>query len=623
MVVDTPAAHACGCLSPPVPIGDGAFAVNQSAEQIIFETEPGWVTAHVLIKYAGDPAKFAWIVPVPEVPTLGISPISAFGVLDKLTAPNVTVGLEDVCPTSEWSCAHHEALYCEGDGYGYPVSADAGFGATDAGAVGDPGITVISEQVVGDYQTVTFRASEASSAVQWLRDNGFIVNQTTSIYMESYIQANMVFVAAKLVPGAGVSSIKPLKMRYRAAYPTVPLILTAVAAQPHLTVNAFIYGSKLFRPQGHPIVTISSDRIATDRKGRTNYPMVLARAVDEAGGDGFAIEYRGWPVSFEDLGASMCCDTGYDRCNVGGNGKCECPRDEFDAADCAASQGDIVEGIALLDSLKAKYSSLTRITTRVSPEEMRFDPAFEPDFTAGTTGVLQLYATQTSLAKCEDRVLDKPTFDKIDALQLCAAAYCGPGGECTITNSGASCACGAGLVAQQFTDLDGKLSVTCVPEVPPVDLRAGGDVLPDACAGVTCGLGQCIDRNGIAVCKCDAGAAATTGGATPRCESIVFTSQSPGAQDFSDPLRALQVCAPPPPSCGADGWLVKTGSFRPGVDCGDTEPNPIQLIPPPKPKCPGFLGCGCQGSAPSGPLTFLVGGWAVFAILIRRRRRAR
>src|SRR5678815_617458 len=93
LLVDTPDADACGCLSPPYPsaVGESDYAVNQRAEQIIFEVEPGWVTAHVLIKYAGDPKSFAWIIPVPEVPELGISPSSAFGLIDKQTAPLIDV----------------------------------------------------------------------------------------------------------------------------------------------------------------------------------------------------------------------------------------------------------------------------------------------------------------------------------------------------------------------------------------------------------------------------------------------------------------------------------------------------------------------------------------------------
>src|SRR5678815_5914324 len=97
LVAQTPVANACGCLSPPA-VTEGDYAVNQRAEQIIFEVEPGWVTAHVLIKYAGAPDKFAWIVPVPEVPELAISPVSAFGLLDNLTAPDVAVSIDNICP---------------------------------------------------------------------------------------------------------------------------------------------------------------------------------------------------------------------------------------------------------------------------------------------------------------------------------------------------------------------------------------------------------------------------------------------------------------------------------------------------------------------------------------------
>ena len=516
LLVHAPVARACGCLSPPV-VTEGAYAVNQQSEQIIFEVEPGWAS---------------------YVPSRGTRPVSAFGFLDRLTAPQVTVDVEDICPVSEWSCQYHAPLSCPGsiDDLGY----GAGAGPSDAAAPprpgGGPPVTVINEQVVGDYQTVTFRASEAAAATQWLRDNGFIVNPTTSIYMESYIQANMVFVAAKLVPGAGTRAIKPMRLRYRAAYPTVPLVLTAVAAEPNLTVSAFVYGDTPFRPLGHPVVTIDPGRIANDRSGRLNYPMVLARTIDEAGGDGFAIEYAGTydlvsgsgayrhafdgvpyiETQFEYRGVSVrpdfssagpCCGNAYDVCNIGHDGQCECPRDAFDQADCAA-QGDLLDGVALLDALAAHHANLTRITTRISAEEMTFDPAFEPDATAALSGPMVVRGTQPSLAACRGSVIDQARFDGLDAKQDCAATYCGAG-QCVTTAQGAGCACQADFVAQRFTDLDGQPSVTCVPRVPPVDLRAGGQVLPDACARVSCGAGRCVDRNGVAVCACDDGAAAS------------------------------------------------------------------------------------------------------------------
>ena len=618
LLIEPPAAHACGCLSPPA-VTEGEYAVNQRAEQIIFEVEPGWVTAHVLIKYAGDPAKFAWIVPVPEVPELAISPLTAFGLLDRATAPIVNVDVQNICPISEYACAYPAVESCDSS-----FGDDAPGGFADAGASNDAGgtgggVTVIDEKIVGDYQTVTFRASEAALATQWLRDNGFIVNNTTSIYMESYVQANMVFVAAKLVPGAGASSIKPLRLKYRAPFPQVPLVLTAVAAEPHLTVTSFIYGAKAFKPQGHPIVTIDEARIAQDATGRTNYPMVLARTVDEAGGDGFVVEYRGESIRPEFGGmSSNCCESETDVCGISNNSQCECPRGVADIEDCNATS-DIIDGVKLLDALADKYGAVTRITTRVSAEEMTFDPAFEADFAATATGRLNVTGRQPSLDGCQGAVIAKTTFAEIDELQSCATLYCGAG-QCMTTAQGAGCACDAGYVAQRFTDLDGKPSVTCVPQTPPCDLRAGGDVLPDACASTDCGAGLCLDRNGVGVCACNAGAAAIAGtNDSPRCEAITGSSESPGAQDYSEALRALDVCAPPPPSCGESGWLVKGTSPRPGVACGASAPSPASMIPKLGKSCGGCMGCSADGEAPIGAL---VGGLFVFgALVIRRRRR--
>src|SRR5262245_57659595 len=100
-VVSPERAHACGCLAPPA-VTEGQYAVNQQSEMIIFEVEPGFVTAHVLIRYAGAPEQFAWIVPVPTVPELSLSDTLLFGILDQTTRPNVYVSENDVCPSQRW-----------------------------------------------------------------------------------------------------------------------------------------------------------------------------------------------------------------------------------------------------------------------------------------------------------------------------------------------------------------------------------------------------------------------------------------------------------------------------------------------------------------------------------------
>jgi MYXO-CTERM domain-containing protein len=386
-----------------------------------------------------------------------------------------------------------------------------------------------------------------------------------------------------------------------------------------MTVTTYLYGNEPFRPMGHPIVQIDPERIARDKGGRVNYPMVVARTVDDAGGDGFVVEYRGASPRAQ-LGSSNCCGGNFDFCGVGGDGQCQCPGDEFDSQDCK-DQGDLVEGIALVDALSEKYTTMTRLTTRISPEEMRFDPTFERDFTAQRTGQLVLRGTQASLSACASQVIDQERFETVDALQSCATLYCGVGGQCVTTAIGAACACGEDTVAQRFTDLDGLASVTCVPRVPTCDLRAGGENLPDACVGVTCGAGSCIDRNGVAVCQCSPGNAARAGsGGSPICEPIVLSSLGRGAADFSEDLRPLDVCAPPPPSCGAGGWLVKTGTDRPGVNCGGTEPSKAATQPGLPPTCSEWFGCGCQ-SGGEAPLSSIALAWLAGALVLRRRRR--
>jgi hypothetical protein len=608
---DAKIADACGCFSPPVSESD--YAVNQSAEQIIFEVEPGWVTAHVLIRYAGDPSQFAWIVPVPEVPELDVSPSSAFGLIDRATSPITGVTTTDLCPKSEWAC------YIEGvqqggctPGPAAPPATTPGYfedagTSADAGAAMPPPVDVIAEKTVGDYTTVTFRASEASAAVEWLRTNGFVVNATTSIYMEPYIQENMVFVAAKLVPGAGASAIKPLKMRYRAAFPSVPLVITAVAAQPHLTVTSFIYGAKQFSAMSHPTVELDAKRLAVDPSGRSNYPMLLARTIDEAGGDGFVMEYVG-TSTLPPVGNPTCCGT-TDVCNLANNEKCECPGSEVDAADCAALP-DLSAGAALVKSLAMKYPVLTRITTRISPEEMTFDPAYAPTDEHGPAGRLQLYGNQLSLAACSDAVIDQPAYRAIRAREGCAAMYCGPGSACVVTEQGPACACAENTVAQQFVDLDGKPSVTCVPREPTVDLRAGGDVFPDACANVDCN-GACIDRNGIAVCACGADMAATVAATAPHCAPIVESTKTPGAENYTAALDALDVCAPTPPSCSEHAKYMRVATPRIGTNCGNADPPEDRISDG------GLQTTGCCQGTP--PLKFFGGALFVLALVLRPR----
>jgi hypothetical protein len=230
----------------------------------------------------------------------------------------------------------------------------------------------------------------------------------------------------------------------------------------------------------------------------------------------------------------------------------------------------------------------------------------------GFVGRIQLSNTQQSLAACSETVVEQDAYRAIRARQGCAAMYCGLGSACVTTEQGPACACTETTVAQQFVDLDGKPSVTCVPRTPPVDLRAGGDVFPDACATADCN-GTCIDRNGIAVCACGPDmAAVATSTSAPRCATIVASTYTPGAQDYTAPLATLDVCAPAPPTCAAGAKYARVAVPIVGVDCGNANPPDDQITD-------GIAEAGCCQGAPPAP--FFGGAAFVLALVLRPRRR--
>ena len=540
-------AFACGCLSPPLPDGEEEFAVNQSAEQIVFEVgTDGFITAHVLIRYNGAPANFAWIVPVPNAPELSLSSSELFGLLDNETKP-----LIDATPTSDLSPAD----------FFLPVPIRVRRKQRQQSEQRQqreqferraPPVTVVSREQIGSYETIVFDAQDAALAVDWLQSEGFIVNDTMTPYMQPYLDAGMLFVASKLVAGAGIDEIRPLKMRYQATQPMIPLQLTAVAAEPHLTVTTYILADSLYEPEGRPIVEMESEDIARTLDGRDNYPMAMARKIDEAGGDGFVIEYHGATIRDPGFVSNCCIDQ--DICNIGGNGDCECPLSEFESADCEDNEGLRLGAQEFVDMME-RHGFVSRITTRLSAHEMTFDPTFSP--TTVSRGQVSLGSRSWTAQDCESSFVDVDAYR--DALEsfACISVYCGSG-SCAVDSDGnAGCACDAGFVARQFTDLDGSPSVTCVPEINTVDLAAGGLELPGACKGRTCGAnGTCVDVGGFATCDCDSGSVAIPSGTAipvPTCEPSVATFDS-GARDYTQALADLEICYPQIPTCDG-GWI--------------------------------------------------------------------
>ena len=628
-------AVACGCFSPATPTPElPDYAVNQSAEQIIFEVPgDGTITAHVLISYNGAAESFAWMVPVPSEPTLALSERMAFAILDVQTGPVLNGRDVDLCPDQRYRCTSHGACYTPGT---VTPNSDASVadvtsaGGSDAGgssgiSATPPGVVLVSAQEVGPYDTVVFAADDGSAAITWLQANDFIVNETMTPYMQPYLDAGMLFVAAKLDQDAEVSEIAPLKMTYQGDKPMIPLKLTAVGTEPHLTVTSFVYGDSTFKPVDQPRIVIPQDALTRDDDGRSNYPMVLSRVIDEAGGAAFVRESSQAALLDVTLFGAFCCsgdiESTDDNCLLGDDGVCQCPRSGFDQVDCGQTEG-FLEGLALLDELAGRYSRVTRLTTRLSAEEMTFDPMFEVDPVGANTRPAY-DARRLVHDGCESDIVDTAAADAIVAQHACATTYCGLHGRCAATGQGAGCLCDSGYVGRVYTELDGLPAVTCVPAAYPVDYSLGlADPLPDACAGSEVAGGSCLDVGGFTSSVCDEGlaAVAVAGTSTPACREVTQEAGDSGARNYRDALEPVDVCWPMAPVCQEGSWLVTQFTNVDGVDCPGTTPDADRFVVPPDP-CDA-TDSGCASGGPAGGLAWLFAVGALLALPWRSRRAA-
>lgn len=270
-------AHACGgffCNTTPV---------DQSGEDIVFsvDEDKGEVTVHVQIAYQGAAEEFAWIVPVPQAPELVLSTDRLFQELAWRTQPR-------------FNLEYKEIFRCEGGIGGYGASSDAAFSASSPAppSASGGGVTVVSEQQVGPYDTVTLQADTSEALLGWLQDNDYLLPDSLDPVLAPYVADGSFFVALKLSKDSDVGELAPLGMRYPGDLASVPIQLTSIAATEDMRLRAYVIGDSRAVPESYLHVQIN-DLVVDWFSGGSNWEDAITIAADEAGGQAFATDYSG------------------------------------------------------------------------------------------------------------------------------------------------------------------------------------------------------------------------------------------------------------------------------------------------------------------------------------------
>jgi hypothetical protein len=274
-------------------VGGVPQPVDQTGENILFVVDKaaGTVEAHIQIQYVGDPAKFAWVIPVTAIPDFSAGSELMFTNLLAGTVPTYSL-------TSSFDCQENDrpggcASVSLADGGGSSLTGVSSGDFDESGGT-DGGPTIVKREIVGAYEIVVLQGGTAQELYDWLDSNGYAQDPDAPPILKQYLDEGFYFAAARLIHGAGVEELQPLVMTYQGDQPCVPLRLTRIAAMENMPIRVFALGDTRSVPTGYKHVEINEARLDWVNSA-DNYSEVVRNAIDAEGTDGkaFITEYAG------------------------------------------------------------------------------------------------------------------------------------------------------------------------------------------------------------------------------------------------------------------------------------------------------------------------------------------
>gem|GEM_PF-835474 len=276
-LLDPGRAEACGgCFAPPTQftvVTDHRMALSISPQQTVLWDQ---------IRYSGDPADFAWVLPVRAGARLELSSDEWFAALDASTQPVVVPP-----PTF-------------GGNFGCGLTGCASTTSTSAEAAPGAGeVQVLSQSVVGPYETVTLRATDTQALRAWLKDHDYAIPPAVEPVIDAYVAEGFDFIALRLRPDCGERSMQPVRVVTQGADPTLPLRMVAAGVGARVGLTLYVISEGRYRPQNFPSAEIDESALTWDRiQSRSNYDALTVDLMGRADGRTWVVEYADKPQVF-------------------------------------------------------------------------------------------------------------------------------------------------------------------------------------------------------------------------------------------------------------------------------------------------------------------------------------
>lgn len=224
------------------------------------------------IRYSGRPQDFSWVLPVQGDATVELASGAFFDTISQLTAPTVTA----------------PAAVCPGAGrFILPGSVED----STATALEDGGVQVIATAVVGPYQTVTLRSTDADALSTWLRANSYAIPTSIEPVIRHYTDLHMDLIALRLRPGEGVQAMQPIRVRFATPSPVLPLRMVSAGIADKVGISLFVFSEGRSEAMNFPNALVDRAHVAWDYGTSTsNYAVMFRAALTPSGGRAWVTE---------------------------------------------------------------------------------------------------------------------------------------------------------------------------------------------------------------------------------------------------------------------------------------------------------------------------------------------
>jgi hypothetical protein len=263
MAVTADDARACGgCFHGPTQNGDVI-----TDHRMIFSVSPQQTTLYDEIEYQGNPASFAWVLPIHGQVQVGLSADVVFAALDSATATTIQSPNPPSCPS------------CTCGDFG---AADASAATSGSSSGGGGGVNVISQSVVGPYDTVQLQSTNPTALSDWLTANGFAIPSDIQPIIAAYVAEGFDFLALKLQPGQGVQAMRPVSVTTAGAGLSLPLRMVSAGTGATVGITLWVVAQGRYEAADFPNFTIDPSTLVWDWNAQTSNYTTLRQQKEAA-----------------------------------------------------------------------------------------------------------------------------------------------------------------------------------------------------------------------------------------------------------------------------------------------------------------------------------------------------